>query len=90
MRSVSADRVSTDGFVGQATVVSGTGSGLRAVSRVSRIVCSLKRRHERPRMPLGGTAAIRAAKGHEVMFTDRPGPARHAGRAGDDVGTVTC
>ena len=44
MRIVLADLASADGFVSKDTVVGGYGSRLRPFSRVTRIVCALKRR----------------------------------------------
>ena len=43
MRIVLADLASADGFVSKDTVVGGYGSRLRPFSRVTRIVCALKR-----------------------------------------------
>jgi anaerobic magnesium-protoporphyrin IX monomethyl ester cyclase len=73
MRIVLADLASTDGFVSKDTVVGGYGSRLRPFSRVTRIICSLKRRlHEMPSVQLGYIAAICAEAGHEVTFTNGP------------------
>src|SRR4051794_3400 len=73
MRIVLADLASTDGFVSKDTVVGGYGSRLRPFSRVTRIICSVKRRlHEIPSVQLGYVAAICAEAGHEVTFTNGP------------------
>jgi anaerobic magnesium-protoporphyrin IX monomethyl ester cyclase len=73
MRIVLADLASTDGFVSKDTVVGGYGSRLRPFSRVTRIICSLKRRlHEIPSVQLGYIAAICAESGHDIIFTNGP------------------
>ena len=73
MRIVLADLASTDGFISKDTVVGGYGSRLRPFSRVTSIICSVKRRlHELPSVQLGYIAAICAAAGHDVTFTNGP------------------
>ncbi|MEN3340270.1 MAG: anaerobic magnesium-protoporphyrin monomethyl ester cyclase, partial [Acidobacteriota bacterium] len=73
MRIVLADLASTDGFVSKDTVVGGYGSRLRPFSRVTQIICTLKRRlHEIPSVQLGYVAAICAEAGHDVVFTNGP------------------
>ena len=83
MRIVLADLASTDGFVSKDTVVGGYGSRLRPFSRVTSIICSVKRRlHDVPSVQLGYIAAICAAAGHEVTFTSGPaGRRRRRARA---------
>jgi anaerobic magnesium-protoporphyrin IX monomethyl ester cyclase len=71
MRIVLADLASADGFVSKDTVVGGYGSRLRPFSRVTRVVCTLKRRlHDLPSVQLGYLAALCAAAGHEVVYTE--------------------
>ena len=54
MRIVLADLASTDGFVSKDTVVGGYGSRLRPFSRITTIICSMKRRlHAIPSVQLG-------------------------------------
>ena len=70
MRIVLADLASADGFVSKDTVVGGYGSRLRPFSRVTRIVCALKRHLlDLPSVQLGYIAALCAAAGHEVVYT---------------------
>src|SRR5437762_4739898 len=70
MRIVLADLASADGFVSKDTVAGGYGSRLRPFSRVTGIICALKRHlHELPSVQLGYVAAICAAAGHDVAFT---------------------
>jgi radical SAM superfamily enzyme YgiQ (UPF0313 family) len=70
MRIVLADLASADGFVSKDTVAGGYGSRLRPFSRVTAIVCAVKRRlHGLPSVQLGYVAAICAAAGHDVTFT---------------------
>src|SRR6478752_1105061 len=71
MRIVLADLASTDGFVSKDTVVGGYGSRLRPFSRVTRLVCSMKRRlHDLPSVQLGYIASILGAAGHDVVYTE--------------------
>src|SRR4029077_41258 len=71
MRIVLADLASADGFVSKDTVVGGYGSRLRPFSRVTGLVCSMKRRrHALPSVQLGYIASILAAAGHEVVYTE--------------------
>jgi hypothetical protein len=71
MRIVLADLASADGYVSKDTVVGGYGSRLRPFSRVTRVVCAMKRRLlELPSVQLGYVAAICAAEGHEVVYTE--------------------
>src|SRR6478735_2991800 len=71
MRIVLADLASADGFVSKDTVVGGYGSRLRPFSRVTGLVCSMKRRlHDLPSVQLGYIAALLAAAGHEVVYTE--------------------
>jgi radical SAM superfamily enzyme YgiQ (UPF0313 family) len=82
MRIVLADLASADGFVSKDTVAGGYGSRLRPFSRVTRVVCALKRRlHHLPSVQLGYLAAICAAAGHEVTWTD-------GGQASGDLAIV--
>lgn len=70
MRIVLADLASADGFVSKDTVVGGYGSRLRPFSRVTRVVCALKRHLlDLPSVQLGYIAALCAAAGHEVVYT---------------------
>jgi anaerobic magnesium-protoporphyrin IX monomethyl ester cyclase len=71
MRIVLADLASADGFVSKDTVVGGYGSRLRPFSRVTRLVCAMKRQlHDLPSVQLGYLAAVCAAAGHEVVYTE--------------------
>ena len=73
MRIVLADLASADGFVSKATVVGGYGSRLRPFSKVTRAICAMKRHlHDLPSVQLGYLAAICAAAGHEVVYTEGP------------------
>ena len=73
MRIVLADLASSDGFVSKDTVVGGYGSRLRPFSRVTGMVCSMKRQlHDLPSVQLGYIAALCAAAGHEVVYTEGP------------------
>ena len=73
MRIVLADLASADGFVSKDTVVGGYGSRLRPFSKVTRAVCAMKRHlHDLPSVQLGYLAAICAAAGHEVVYTEGP------------------
>ncbi len=70
MRVVLVDLESEDGFVSKDTVAGGYGSRLRPFSRVTRIICMLKRRlHAIPSVQMGYIAALCAAAGHEVVST---------------------
>jgi radical SAM superfamily enzyme YgiQ (UPF0313 family) len=71
MRIVLADLASADGYVSKDTVVGGFGSRLRPFSRVTRVVCAMKRRLlDLPSVQLGYVAAICAAAGHDVVYTE--------------------
>jgi anaerobic magnesium-protoporphyrin IX monomethyl ester cyclase len=71
MRIVLADLASADGYVSKDTVVGGYGSRLRPFSRVTRLVCAMKRRLlDLPSVQLGYIAAICAAAGHDVVYTE--------------------
>ena len=73
MRIVLADLASADGFVSKDTVVGGYGSRLRPFSKVTRAICAMKRHlHDLPSVQLGYLAAICAAAGHEVVYTEGP------------------
>ena len=75
MRIVLADLASADGFVSKDTVVGGYGSRLRPFSRVTRMVCALKRQLLR--------FAQRAAWLHRrALRGGRPRGRLHDGRAG--------
>src|SRR5213078_956428 len=68
MRIVLADFCGGDGFVSKDTVAGGYGSRLRPFSRVTSIICSLKRRfHDLPSVHLAYLAAIAARAGHDVV-----------------------
>lgn len=70
MRIVLADLASADGFVSKDTVVGGYGARLRPFSKVTRVIAELKHRlHALPSVQLGYLAALAAAKGHEVVYT---------------------
>jgi anaerobic magnesium-protoporphyrin IX monomethyl ester cyclase len=71
MRIVLADLKSADGFVSKDTVAGGYGSRLRPFSRVTRVICSMKRRlHDLPSVQLGYIAALCGAAGHEVVYSE--------------------
>ena len=71
MRIVLADLASADGFVSKDTVAGGYGSRLRPFSRVTRVISTMKQRlHALPSVQLGYIAALCAAAGHEVVFTE--------------------
>src|SRR5580765_6657319 len=74
MRVVLADLKSANGFVSKDTVAGGYGSRLKPFSRVTRAVCTVKRRlHAPPSVQMAYLAAIAAAHGHEVLWTsDQP------------------
>jgi radical SAM superfamily enzyme YgiQ (UPF0313 family) len=70
MRIVLADIKATDGFVSKDTVVGGYGSRLRPFSRVTSVICKLKRRfHDLQSIHLAYLAAIAARAGHDVTST---------------------
>ena len=71
MRIVLADLASADGFVSKDTVAGGYGSRLRPFSRVTRVISAMKQRlHALPSVQLGYVAALCAAAGHEVVYTE--------------------
>jgi anaerobic magnesium-protoporphyrin IX monomethyl ester cyclase len=71
MQIVLADLVSADGFVSKDTVAGGYGSRLRPFSRVTRVIAALKQQfHALPSVQLGYIAAICAAAGHDVVYTE--------------------
>ena len=71
MRIVLADLTSADGFVSKDTVVGGYGSRLRPFTRTTSLVCAMKRRlHDLPSVQLGYLAALCAAAGHDVVYTE--------------------
>jgi anaerobic magnesium-protoporphyrin IX monomethyl ester cyclase len=71
MRIVLADLASSDGFVSKDTVAGGYGSRLRPFSRVTRFICTMKRQlHDLPSVQLGYLAALGAAAGHDVVYTE--------------------
>jgi len=73
MRVVLADLKGTHGFVHKDTVVGGYGARLRPVSRVTALVCALRRRlNDVPSITMGYLAAILAERGHEVALTRGP------------------
>jgi radical SAM superfamily enzyme YgiQ (UPF0313 family) len=71
VRIVLADLRSNDGFVSKDTVAGGFGSRFRPFSRVTHVVHAIKRHVIAvPSVQLGYVAAICAAAGHEVRWTD--------------------
>ena len=71
MQSVLADLTSAEGFVSKDTVAGGYGSRLRPFSRVTRVISAVKRRlHTLPSVQLGYIAALCAAAGHQVAYTE--------------------
>jgi anaerobic magnesium-protoporphyrin IX monomethyl ester cyclase len=67
MRVVLADLKADDGFVSKDTVAGGYGSRLRPFSRVTAVICHLKRRlHDLQSIHLAYLAAIAARAGHDV------------------------
>src|SRR6476469_2548795 len=71
MRIVLADLASADGFVSKDTVAGGYGSRLRPFSRVTRVMAALKHRFPTiPSVQLGYIAALCAAAGHDVVYTE--------------------
>ena len=70
MRIVLADLKADDGFVSKDTVAGGYGSRLRPFSRVTSVICKLKRRfHDLQSIHLAYLAAIASRAGHEVVPT---------------------
>ena len=70
MRLVLADLKGTDGFVSKDTVAGGYGSRLRPFSRVSAIVCGIKRRlHAAPSIQMAYLAALATQRGHALRWT---------------------
>jgi hypothetical protein len=70
MRVVLADLKAAAGFVAKDTVAGGYGSRLRPFSKVTSIVCSLKRRlHDLPSVHLAYLASLASRAGHEVVCT---------------------
>src|SRR5580765_1980386 len=68
MRIVLADLKATDGFVSKDTVAGGYGSRFRPFSRVTSVICALKRHfHDLPSVQLAYVAALAARAGHEVV-----------------------
>jgi anaerobic magnesium-protoporphyrin IX monomethyl ester cyclase len=68
MRIVLADLKADDGFVSKDTVAGGYGSRLRPFSRVTTVICKLKRRfHDLNSIHLAYLAAIASRAGHEVV-----------------------
>jgi radical SAM superfamily enzyme YgiQ (UPF0313 family) len=71
VRIVLADLRSSEGFVVKDTVAGGYGSRFRPFSRVTSVVCAIKQRLlAMPSVQLGYVAAICAAAGHDVVWTD--------------------
>src|SRR5437870_7935726 len=71
MQIVLADLASADGFVSKDTVAGGYGSRLRPFSRVTRVISTLKQQlHALPSVQLGYIAAICAAAGHDVVYSE--------------------
>ena len=70
MRIVLADVKGGDGFVSKDTVAGGYGSRLRPFSRVTAVICRMKRRfHDLQSIHLAYLAAIAAQAGHEVTYS---------------------
>src|SRR5436190_23505900 len=68
MRIVLADLKADDGFVSKDTVAGGYGSRLRPFSRVTTVICKLKRRfHDLNSIHLAYLAAIASRAGHDVV-----------------------
>jgi anaerobic magnesium-protoporphyrin IX monomethyl ester cyclase len=68
MRIVLADLKADEGFVSKDTVAGGYGSRLRPFSKVTSVICKLKRRfHDLNSIQLAYLAAIGARAGHEVV-----------------------
>ena len=74
MRVVLADLKSDRGFVSKDTVVGGYGSRLDPFSRVTAVICYLKKQfHDVPSVHMAYVAAILARAGHEVVWTREAG-----------------
>src|SRR5881227_1860415 len=70
MRAVLADLKSDRWFVSKDTVVGGYGSRLDPFSRVTSVICYLKKQfHDVPSVHMAYVAAILARAGHEVKWT---------------------
>jgi radical SAM superfamily enzyme YgiQ (UPF0313 family) len=68
MRIVLADLKADDGFVSKDTVAGGYGSRLRPFSKVTAVICKMKRRfHDLQSIHLAYLAAIASRAGHEVI-----------------------
>jgi len=73
VRIVLADLRSDEGFVNKDTVAGGYGSRFRPFTRVTGVMCAIKRRLlAMPSVQLGYVAALCAEAGHEVVWTDGP------------------
>ena len=71
MRIVLADLKAADGFVSKDTVAGGYGSRFRPFSRVTSVICALKKRlHDLPSVQLAYGAALAARAGHEVVSSE--------------------
>lgn len=70
MRLVLADLEGKDGFVSKDTVAGGYGSRLRPFSRVSAVVCRVKRLlHTAPSIQMAYLAALASQRGQDVRWT---------------------
>jgi radical SAM superfamily enzyme YgiQ (UPF0313 family) len=70
MRVVLADLTGVEGFVSKDTVVGGYGSRLIPFSKVTSVLCKIKRRfQDLPSIQMAYLAAMAARDGHEVLFT---------------------
>ncbi len=70
MRIVLADLKAADGFVSKDTVAGGYGSRFRPFSRVTTVICALKRRlHDLPSVQLAYAAALATRAGHDVSMS---------------------
>src|SRR5262245_34579653 len=68
MRIVLADLKADDGFVSKDTVAGGYGSRLRPFSKVTSVICQMKRRlHDLQSIHLAYLAALASRAGHEVV-----------------------
>src|SRR5438045_8955852 len=77
MRVVIADIEGRGGFVNKDTIVGGFGSRFRGFSWTTRWIERLRKHYQNvPSVHAAYLAAIFAAKGHEVIFTDGPGVER--------------
>jgi radical SAM superfamily enzyme YgiQ (UPF0313 family) len=71
MRIVLADIAAMNGFVSKDTVAGGYGSRLVPFSKVTSVVCGIKRRlHRLPSVQLAYLAALAGRAGHEVVWSD--------------------